>query len=285
MNPSNELLLLLREAVADAVGYETGAVLSGGIDSSTIVSLAGGLPTFTGYYDGAAYDERPYARMVAGKEHHEIKITPDDFVLYFDDMLAAARPPYQGMGTFGQYMVARYASLHVDRVLSGEGGDELFGGYCRLLIVAGQPRPDGYENYQLPAGYPSTVPEALEWDWERLPALLAVDEQMTAAFNLEAVAPFTDPRVVEFVLAQPSERRVGKTLLKQTMRGIVPDAILARTDKRGFPAPFVDWAQQEPVKSFVQERLGYTPDPSKPWERGWWVELCERSSQPSKAAA
>ena len=285
MDRAKRLLQLVREAVADNVNDETGAVLSGGIDSSTIVSLAGGIPTFTGYYDGAAYDERPWARLVAGKEHHEILITPKDFVEHFDDMLRAAKPPFQGPGTFGQYMVAKHASLYVDRVLSGEGGDELFGGYCRLLIVAGEARPDGYEDYELPVGYPGTLEEALAWDWERLPDLLAVDEQMTQAFGLEAVAPFTDGRITSFVLDLPPVLRVGKALLKQAMRGIVPDQILARTDKRGFPAPLVDWAQEEPVKSFVKERIGYVPRPDKPWERGWWIDLCERSKTPAEAAA
>src|SRR6266496_2241523 len=199
MSVPKQLLDLLRTAVSDAVGPETGAVLSGGIDSSTIVSLAGGIPTFTGYYEGKAYDERPYARLVASaNDHHEIEITPEDFVANFDAMLVAAKPPYQGMGTFGQYMVAKHASYYVDRVLSGEGGDELFGGYCRLLMVAGEDSQDGYEEYELPDGYPDTLEEALVWDWERLPDLLAVDEQMTAAFGLEAVSPFTDERVVEF---------------------------------------------------------------------------------------
>lgn len=285
MRTAKRLLELVRAAVADAVKEETGAVLSGGIDSSTIVSLAGGVPTFTGYYEGAAYDERPYARMVAGREHHEILITERDFVANFDDMIRFARPPFQGMGTFGQYMVAKHASLYVDRVLSGEGGDELFGGYCRLLMVAGEARPDGYEDYVLPEGYPDTLAEALAWDWERLPDLLAVDEQMTQAFGLEAVAPFTDPRVVEFVLGLEPELRVGKKLLKEAMRGIVPDEILARTDKRGFPAPLVEWCQREPVKSFVQERIGYIPRPDKPWDRGWWIDLCERSKEPAEAAA
>lgn len=283
MDTAAELLDRIRWSVADAVNDETGAVLSGGIDSSTIVSLAGGVPTFTGYYHGEAYDERRFAHLVAGREHHDIKITPQDFVAHFDDMLRAARPPYQGMGTFGQYMVAKCASYYVDRVLSGEGGDELFGGYCRLLMVAGEPRPDGYEDYQLPEGYPKTLRKALAWDWERLSLLLAVDEQMTSAHGLEAAAPFTDSRVVEFVMALPPEERVGKRLLKQAMDGILPNEILARTDKRGFPAPLVDWAQEEPVKTFVMDRLGYLPDPSKPWARDWWVDLCERSAV--KAAA
>ena len=67
------LLELITTAVADALDRPEpiGAVLSGGIDSSTIVcvarSLGYDLPTFTGYYDeGSAYDERPYARLVAG---------------------------------------------------------------------------------------------------------------------------------------------------------------------------------------------------------------------------
>jgi asparagine synthetase B (glutamine-hydrolysing) len=285
MDAARTLRRLTARAVSDALGPKVGAVLSGGIDSSTIVAFAGDLPTFTGYYDGRAYDERPYARLVAGSKHHEILITPEDFVANFDAMLAAAKPPYQGMGTFGQYMVAKYAGWHVKTVLSGEGGDELFGGYARLLWVAGEPLPDGYEGYQLPQGYPHDLKEALAWDWERLPALLAVDEQMTTAFGLKAVAPFTDQRVVDFVLSLPPRERVGKKLLKEAMRGILPEQILNRTDKRGFPAPLVEWAQTEPVRSFVQERIGYIPQADRPWDRSWWIELCERSESPEEMVA
>jgi len=63
----------------------TGVLLSGGIDSSTIAAFAPGLPAFTGWYEGEAYDERLYARLAVGKrEHHEIEITPEDFVEFFD---------------------------------------------------------------------------------------------------------------------------------------------------------------------------------------------------------
>ena len=62
---------------------------------------------------------------------------------------------------------------------------------------------------------------------------------------------------------------------------LVHDGIINRTDKRGFPVPFVEWAQREPVKSFIAERIGYTPDPAKPWDRQWWLDLCEASYVPA----
>lgn len=266
---------------ADLAGEDPkGMSLSGGIDSSTVYRLTGnGIPCFTGYYEGEEYDERRWARLVAGPEHHEIKITPDDFLAHFDDMVKAAKPPFQGPGTFGQYMVARYAAKEgVKVMLSGEGGDELFGGYARLLIVAGEPRPDGYEDYELPAGYPTTLTEALDWDYQRLPDLLAVDDQMLAAHGIEARAPFTNPTVVQFVLGLPAHLRVGKKLVRKAMRGIVPDQILDRTDKRGFPTPFVAWCQG-PLSKFVKDRIGYLPNPDQPWARGWWVDLCTTTKE------
>lgn len=265
---------LLRSAIEDRISGRTGIVLSGGLDSSTVACLAPrDLPTFTGWYDEPGFDERPWARYVMHPIHHEIEITPSDFVEHFDAMRVHIRPPVMGMGTFGQYMVAKYASEHVDVVLSGEGSDELFGGYARQMIVAGLPPPEGYEDYRLPDGYPATLAEALDYDYARLPDLLAVDDQMTGAFGLEARAPFTDPRVVEYALALPISERVGKHHLRELVRGIVPDRIIDRAGKMGFPSPLVRWAQREPVRSFVLDRLGYLPDPAKPWDRGWWYEL------------
>ena len=280
MSVTSRLLALLAIAVNDACeeGGAVGAVLSGGIDSSTVVCMARAaghdLPTFTGYYDeGPAFDERPYARLAAGSDHHEIKITPEDIVENFDDMMQAFRPPFQGAGAMGQYIVARYvAAQGIETVLSGEGGDELFGGYARLMIVAGHPRPDGYESYQLPDGYPRTLEDALAHDLAALPDLLAVDDQACGAWGLTAVAPMTDNRVIDFVLAQPARERVGKHMLRDTVRGLVPDKILDRTDKKGMPAPFVKWGQG-PLREFFLDRIGYVPDPAKPWDRQWWHDL------------
>ena len=84
------------------------------------------------------------------------------------------------------------------------------------------------------------------------------------------------------MLAQDPRERVGKRMLKEAVRGLVPNVILARRDKMGFPIPLVAWAQKQPCRDFIGDRLGYLPDADKPWERGWWLELC---GQPAAVAA
>lgn len=278
----SELVDLIGSAIdvilEESDGRNVGIVLSGGLDSSTVAAVAEfvrpGIPTFTGYYDTPGFDEREYANLVKHEEHHEILITPQDFLDNFDGMIAAMRPPVMGMGTVGQFAVAKYlAGQGIEVVMSGEGSDELFGGYARQMIVAGEAPPVGYENYKLPAGYPDNIKDALDYDYGRLPDLLAVDDQMTGAFGLKARAPFTDRRIVDYALALPVEERIGKRHLRTAVRGVVPDAIIDRKDKMGMPIPLVQWAQVDPVRSFVLDRIGYTPDPGKPWSRSWWREL------------
>jgi asparagine synthetase B (glutamine-hydrolysing) len=171
-------------------------------------------------------------------------------------------------------MVARYASNFVDVVVSGEGSDELFGGYARTLLAAGEPMPMGYADYRPPFDYPlGNLAAALQYDLDRLPDLLAVDEQTCAVFSLQSLAPFTDPRIVEYALALPVTERVGKRHLRRAVRGIVPDAIIDRTEKMGFPIPWIAWAQEEPVRTFVADRLGHVPDPTRPWDREPWYAM------------
>lgn len=277
------LVDLLRAGIAACLadGRPAGVALSGGLDSSTVACLApADLPTFTGYYDMDGFDERPYAHLAKHRDHHDVLIEPEDFVTWFDAMCLSVRPPIMGMGTFGQFMVARAASrAGVQVMLSGEGSDELFGGYARQIIVAGEQPPRGFEKYVLPAGYPTTLAEALNHDWLKLPDLLAVDDQMCGAWGIEARAPFMDERVVSYGLNLPVNERVGKRHVRDRVRGIVPDGIIDRQEKMGFPTPLVAWAQEEPVRSFVLERIGYLPDPARPWDRSWWEELV-RSRMP-----
>lgn len=286
MADPKHLLKLIREAVDSTLvsAHPVGVVLSGGVDSSTVAALAGDVPVFTGYYDEPGFSEVEYARLVGTGEHHEIRITPQDVIDNFDDMLPHLRPPYQGMGTFGQYMVGKYLAAHGIKVaLSGEGSDELFGGYPRLLAVAGEPLPDNYPTGNAPDGYPATLEEALAYDYERLEDLLAVDDQCMAAHGIQARAPFTDHAITDYVLALPARDRVAKRLLREAVRGVVPDRIIDRTDNMGFPIPLNKWAQG-PLRDWVGDRIGYTPSPDKPWDRGFWYDLL-RSGERVDAAA
>jgi asparagine synthase (glutamine-hydrolysing) len=270
------LLDLLRTAVKDRLDDSTGCLVSGGIDSSTVTMLAREfnpeILTFTGWYDVPGYDERKYASLVAGPSWIQIEITPEDVEEVFDEVARLAPEPIQGPGMVGQYLVARRASKYVGSVLSGEGSDELFGGYARQAIVAGFPRPTGYDGYQLPDGYPTELEEALAYDLERLPDLLAVDDAMCAAFDLEARAPFTDEQVVKWALTLRPVDRVGKPVLKRAVRGIVPREIINRTDKMGFPIPLQAWSKG-PLRQFFMDRIGYLPE--KPYDRSWWYDLVE----------
>lgn len=121
-----------------------GAHLSGGLDSSTVASLAAQLlsspiSTFSGgFHESPAYDETRYARIVAqrwGTLHHEVFPGAQDFVNVMPGLMYHMDQPLAGPGVFPQLMVSRLAREHVKVVLGGQGGDEVFGGYTRYLIA------------------------------------------------------------------------------------------------------------------------------------------------------
>lgn len=120
-----------------------GAHLSGGFDSSFLAAAAsrvlpGPLHVFTGAFDVAGFDERPHARAVAaeiGAIAHESVVSPDELMAALPAAAAAMDEPAAGPGLLPQWFVAREASRHVKVVLGGQGGDELFSGYVRHLIL------------------------------------------------------------------------------------------------------------------------------------------------------
>ena len=142
----HQLLRLLEDAVRLQLRSDVplGAHLSGGLDSSTVASMASSLlgspiETFSGgFLDGPQYDETPFARIVAqhiGSEHHEVFPTADDFVETMPRLIYHMDEPAAGPGIFPQHFVSKLASQHVKVVLGGQGGDETFGGYTRYLIA------------------------------------------------------------------------------------------------------------------------------------------------------
>jgi asparagine synthase (glutamine-hydrolysing) len=115
-----------------------GIFLSGGIDSSAVVGLLAPrvetpLKTFSVGYDfGKQYNEMPYARIVANKfntDHHEVTITPDDFRDFIPQFIHLMDEPVTESAAISLYYVSKLAKNKVTVVLSGEGSDEIFGGY------------------------------------------------------------------------------------------------------------------------------------------------------------
>ena len=118
-----------------------GAFLSGGIDSSLVVAAmrhAGVEPlrTFTVGFENAQYDERAHARAVAkalGTDHHEVMIKDQDLVSLVEDSIGCFDGPFADSSAIPTLAVSRFARQSVGVVLTGDGGDEFFGGYERHL--------------------------------------------------------------------------------------------------------------------------------------------------------
>ena len=142
----DELQHLLRDAMRLQLRSDVpvGAHLSGGVDSSTVVSLAasqysGEFHTFTGgFREGPRYDETRYARDVAEASntvHHEVWPTWQEFGDMMPQLIYSMDEPAAGPGLFPQWAVSKLARENVKVVLGGQGGDEIFGGYARYLIA------------------------------------------------------------------------------------------------------------------------------------------------------
>jgi asparagine synthase (glutamine-hydrolysing) len=135
-----ELRSLLQSTVRDHMiaDVPVGVLLSGGVDSSAVLSFAVSatnkkINTFTVGFDGqGVVDERPFARAAAkqfGADHHEISITEKDFWNFLPQYVWHMEEPVCEPPAVALYYVSRLAREHVKVVLSGEGGDEAFGGY------------------------------------------------------------------------------------------------------------------------------------------------------------
>jgi asparagine synthase (glutamine-hydrolysing) len=220
-----DLLQRLTASVRELSRQEerVGSWLSGGLDSSSIAALAGGgvnkLHTFAAGLEGAP--DLEYARKVAdfiGSNHHEV-------VLSFDEMLEVLPMVIYHLESFDallvrssitNYLVARLASQYGSTVFSGEGGDELFAGYEYLKSIERGLLPD--ELVDITGRLHNTA-------FQRV-------DRCASAHGTIAHLPFAVPEVVDYALRIPAELKlhegVEKWILRQAMRGRLPDRVLKR---------------------------------------------------------
>jgi asparagine synthase (glutamine-hydrolysing) len=139
------LLALLADSVRRRMiaDVPVGAFLSGGVDSSAIVALMRRytdrpVKTFSlGFSIGGAYNELSEAEQVAralGTEHHQLQVEHIDLVATLRTLVYHYDEPFGDAAGFPVYLLSRFAREHVTVVLTGDGGDELFGGYRRYAM-------------------------------------------------------------------------------------------------------------------------------------------------------
>jgi len=179
-----------------------GTSLSGGVDSSAIVGLAGRLAgehrrhAFTARFPGFERDEWSYAHAVAEAagvvEHHAVEPTADELLDDLDALVRAHEEPVGSSSVYAQYRVMRAASAAgVTVLLDGQGADELFGGYR------------GANGWALRAGGPRTMAGALRRGGEERRALLValgaerLPRALAARWRRRAASPYAHAAVVE----------------------------------------------------------------------------------------
>ncbi|MGK8428270.1 asparagine synthase (glutamine-hydrolyzing) [Bacillus cereus] len=299
-----------------------GAFLSGGIDSSIIASIAKeinpNLLTFSVGFEHRGFSEIDVAKETAeklGVKNYSVLVTPQEFMNEFPKIMWHMDDPLADPAAVPLYFVAKEARKHVTVVLSGEGSDELFGGYniyrepnslkmfsyiptsgkTVLKALSGAlkegfkgksflergctPIEERYygnakifreeEKIKLIKSYNESVNykdvtkplynEIKDYDdvskmqyidmytWLRGDILLKADK-MSTAHSLELRVPFLDKEVFDVASKIPTELKIAnrttKAILREAVRGIVPDHVLDRK-KLGFPVPIRHWLKDE----------------------------------------
>lgn len=156
-----------RQLISDV---NVGCQLSGGVDSSLVTALAAehqpGMQTISITFKDPAYNEEAYMDTVissTGVTAHKHELSADYYVNVFQKATWHFEAPLNHPNTIGLYLLSEQARKHVTVLLSGEGADELFGGYGRFVRVADRWNPRAFYSYWRSHGF-SLFPAYPYWD-------------------------------------------------------------------------------------------------------------------------
>jgi asparagine synthase (glutamine-hydrolysing) len=276
-----------------------GMFLSGGIDSSTVLAMMARcnnkpVKAFTAGFTGTKVaDERQDARRVAesfGAEHIEVEFSEEDFWTLLPAVAAALDDPTTDYATLPTYKLAAVARASGTKViLSGEGGDELFGGYGRYRRAMRpwwfggrmQSSASDFDGLGVFRESPSAKAEEInvsltdhDADLTRLQKVQAIDcqnwlpndlltklDRCLMAHGVEGRTPFLDPVMAEYAFNLPDYYKVnnglGKWILRKWLQKYAPVAE-PFAKKRGFTVPVREWivSRADDLGKLVSQQRG-----------------------------
>jgi len=289
-----------RNQIADV---PVGVLLSGGLDSSLLVGLLAEagvehIRTFSvGFEDqpeekGSEFEYSDPVVERFNTDHRKIHVANSEVLKRLPEAVDAMAEPMFGQDAVAFYLLGEQVSKEIKAVQSGQGADEVFGGYFWYPRIAAEtqgswlerfrkhyfdrdhdelmrmltPAYRGADHTSLLIGELLAEPEAEEI----LDAVLRMDvttlivddpvkrvDNMTMAWGLEARVPFLDHELVELAARCPPELKLrdnGKYPLKAMARGLLPDAVIDRP-KGYFPMPALKYVRGEFLE-FMQDILG-----------------------------
>lgn len=312
---------------------KVGTCLSGGFDSSSIVSFSNTIDkkeieTFSAVWSDPECDETRYIDLV-NRRFNSIsnKIEPRDteFEEVFKKLHYFQEIPTEGPGLYPQWYVMKKAAGKVKVLLDGQGGDEVFGGYYQLgsylrslikdkktllifkdvisyITFLNNNGIHSFSSWLFPGFYNKFVwanlseqskifnqtfsknilKENLYYDAEpphkyrhflnnlsyhfinnlTIPTLLHYEDRSSMAFSIESRVPFLDYRLVEFGVNLPPkylvDKNISRPLFRKAIAQYLPEDIIKRKDKLGYPVPFTKWTRNS-LKDYICGIL-HSPD-------------------------
>jgi asparagine synthase (glutamine-hydrolysing) len=282
-----------------------GVLLSGGLDSSLLVGLLAesGVSDIQTYSVG--FEDQPeergnefeYSDAVVDRfstQHHKFSIQNSEVMQRLPQAIDHMAEPMVGQDAVAFYLLAEQVSQHISVVQSGQGADEVFGGYFWYPLMQAENNfsVESFSKHYFDRAHTEMAetlhPDFISEDFTTrriaqlleeantknfLDAVLHMDvttlivddpvkrvDNMTMAYGLEARVPFLDHELVELAMRAPTKYKTkdgGKFLLKSIARGLLPDKVIDR--KKGyFPVPALKYVRGEFLE-FMREILNSEP--------------------------